>query len=42
MPEQANHEMAMQIGAVNEALDQLRDTKAKPRKLIGFKTISND
>lgn len=42
MQEQANNEIAVQIEAINEALDQLRDTKAEPRKPIGFKTKGND
>ena len=36
--EQTNNEVALQIEAINNALDQLRDEKAKPRKPIGFKT----
>ena len=36
--EQTNNEVALQIEAINDALDQLRDEKAKPRKTIGFKT----
>ena len=36
--EQTNNEVAIQIEAINDALDQLRDEKAKPRKPIGFKT----
>ncbi len=35
--EQTNKEVALQIEAINDALDQLRDEKAKPRKPIGFK-----
>lgn len=42
MQEQTNNEVAVQIEAINEALDQLRDTKAEPRKPIGFKTKVND
>ena len=42
MQEQTNNEIAVQIEAINEALDQLRDTKAEPRKPIGFKTNGND
>lgn len=42
MQEQTNKEIAVQIEAINEALDQLRDTKAEPRKPIGFKTKGND
>lgn len=36
--EQTNNEVAIQLEAINDALDQLRDEKAKPRKPIGFKT----
>ena len=36
--EQTNNEIALQIEAINDALDQLRDTKAQPRTPIGFKT----
>ena len=36
--EEANTEMALQIEALNDALDQLRDTPAPERKRIGFKT----
>ncbi len=36
--EQTNNEVALQIEAINDALDQLRDDKAEPRKPIGFKT----
>lgn len=32
-----NMEMALQIGALNDALDQLREKPATPRKRIGFK-----
>ena len=35
--EQTNNEVALQIEAINDALYQLRDEKAKPRKPIGFK-----
>lgn len=35
--ERTNWEIAVQIEAINDALDQLRDTKAKPRKRIGYK-----
>jgi hypothetical protein len=28
--------------SINDALDQLRDTKVTPRKSIGFKTQKND
>ena len=40
--EQTNMEVAVQLEAINDALDQLRDAKASPRKLIGFKTQKND
>ena len=33
-----NIEMALQIGALNDALDQLREKPSTPRKRIGFKT----
>ena len=36
--ERTNMEIAIQIEAINDALDQLRDTHAKPRKRIGYKT----
>ena len=36
--EQTNMEVALQLEAINDALDQLREEKAKPRKPIGFKT----
>ena len=36
--EQTNNEVALQIEAINDALDLLRDEKAKTRKPIGFKT----
>ena len=35
--EQTNMEIAIQIEAINDALDQLRDTKAQPRRRIGYK-----
>ena len=40
--EQTNIEVALQLEAINDALDQLRDAKATPRKPIGFKTQKND
>lgn len=40
--EQTNMEVAVQLEAINNALDQLRDTKTAPRKPIGFKTIESD
>jgi len=36
--EEANAEMALQIEALNDALDQLRETPAPKRNKIGFKT----
>ena len=36
--EQTNMEVALQLEAINDALDHLRDEKSKPRKPIGFKT----
>lgn len=35
--EQTNMEIAIQIEAINDALDQLRDAKSQPRKRIGYK-----
>jgi outer membrane murein-binding lipoprotein Lpp len=35
--EQTNLEIAIQIDALNDALDQLRETKAQPRKRMGYK-----
>ena len=35
--EQTNLEIAVQIEAINEALDKLRDTQVKPRNRIGYK-----
>lgn len=35
-----NMEMAVQIGALNDALDQLREKPSTPRKRIGFKQDS--
>lgn len=40
--EQTNNEIAVQIEAINKALDQLRDIKVEPRTPIGFKTKAND
>lgn len=34
--EVTNNEIAIQIEAINDALDQLRDTQSKPRRMIGF------
>ena len=36
--EQTNNEVALQLEAINDALDQLRETKSTPREPIGFKT----
>ena len=38
MQEEANNEIALQIEAINDALDQLREKSSTPRKRIGFKT----
>lgn len=35
--EQTNNEIALQIEVINDALDQLRETKQQPRKPIGYK-----
>ena len=35
-----NMEMAVQISALNDALDQLREKPSTPRKRIGFKQDS--
>lgn len=40
--EQTNNEVAVQLEAINDALDQLRENKSAPRKQIGFKTKTND
>lgn len=40
--EQTNNEIALQIEAINDALDQLRDNTVKPREIIGFKTHHNN
>ena len=37
-----NMEMAVQIEAINNALDQLREKPAKPRKKIGYKQQKED
>ncbi len=39
--EQTNMEVAVQLEAINDALDKLRATKAPPREPIGFKTTEN-
>lgn len=36
--EQTNQEIAVQIEAINDALDQLRDTQSQPRTTIGYKS----
>ena len=38
MQEETNNEIALQIEAINDALDQLRETSSTPRKRIGYKT----
>lgn len=38
MQEEANTEIALQIEAINDALDQLREKPSTPRKRIGYKT----
>lgn len=40
--EQTNMEVAVQLEAIIDALDQLRDVKAQPRTPIGFKTNGNE
>ena len=37
MQEQTNNEIAIQIEAINDALDQLRVTQSQPRTPIGYK-----
>lgn len=39
--DQLNAEIAVQIEAINDALDELRETKAKPRKRVGYR-LKND
>ena len=39
--EQTNNEVAVQIEAINDALDQLRDIKVQPHKIIGFINTKN-
>ena len=36
--DETNNEIALQIEAINEALDQLREKPSSPRKRIGYKT----
>ena len=38
MQEETNTEIALQIEAINDALDQLREKPSSPRKRIGYKT----
>ena len=38
MQEETNNEIALQIEAINDALDQLREKPSTPRERIGFKT----
>ena len=38
MQEETNNEIALQIEAINDALDQLREKPSTPRKRIGYKT----
>jgi hypothetical protein len=38
MQEETNNEIALQIEAINDALDQLREKSSSPRKRIGYKT----
>lgn len=38
MQEETNTEIALQIEAINDALDQLREKPSSPRKRIGFET----
>ena len=38
MQEETNNEIALQIEAINDALDQLREQPSTPRKRIGYKT----
>ena len=39
--EKTNNEVAVQIEAINDALDQLRDIKVQPHKTIGFNNTKN-
>ena len=36
--DETNNEIAIQIEAINDALDQLREKPSTPRKRIGYKT----
>ena len=38
---QTNNEVAIQIEAINDALDELMNKKSQPRKPIGFRTNNN-
>ena len=38
MQEETNNDIALQIEAINDALDQLREKPSSPRKRIGYKT----
>lgn len=38
MQEETNNEIALQIEAINDALDQLHEESSTPRKQIGYKT----
>ncbi len=40
--EQTNMEVALQLEAINDAIDKLRDNKNTPRKPIGFKTQKDE
>ena len=42
MQEETNTEIALQIEAINDALDQLREKPSTPREQIGFKQRKND
>ena len=42
MQDETNNEIALQIEALNDALDQLREKPSTPRKHIGFKPSKND
>jgi hypothetical protein len=38
MQEESNNKIALQIEAINDALDQLHEKPTTPRKRIGYKT----
>ena len=42
MQDETNNEIALQIEALNDAIDQLREKPSTPRKHIGFKPSKND